>query len=147
MLIELERWYSAMSEKCDIRWQQRFSNYRKALKQMGEFLDKQNLNKLEEQGLVKAFEYTFELAWNTLKDFMEYQGISEIVGSRDAVRKAFSEDILKNGHVWMQMIESRNKTSHTYNEKTADEIVRLVKEAYHPAFCELEKTLAKRLES
>lgn len=135
-----------MSEKKDIRWQQRFSNYRKALKQMGEFLEKEELNKLEEQGLIKAFEYTFELAWNTLKDFLEYQGIGEIVGSRDAIRKAFSEGILQDGHIWMQMIESRNKTSHTYNEATADEIVRLVKESYFSAFCELEQTLAKRLE-
>jgi nucleotidyltransferase substrate binding protein (TIGR01987 family) len=133
-----------MSDKKDIRWEQRFSNYRKALKQMGEFLNKQELNKLEEQGLVKAFEYTFELAWNTLKDFLEYQGISEIVGSRDTLRTAFSEELVSDGRVWMRMIESRNKTSHTYNEKTAAEIVQAVKEQYYPAFCELGKTLAKR---
>jgi len=135
-----------MNEKQDIRWQQRFSNYRKALKQMGEFLDKKNLNRLEEQGLIKAFEYTFELAWNTLNDFLEYQGFTELVGSRDAVRQSFSEGILSDGRVWMRMIESRNKTSHTYNEETAAEIVRLVKDSYHSAFLELEKTLAKRLE-
>ena len=133
-----------MSEKKDIRWQQRFSNYRKALKKMSEFLEKEELNKLEEQGLIKAFEYTFELAWNTLKDFLEYQGIGEVVGSRDSIRKAFSEGLLQDGHIWMQMIESRNKTSHTYNEATADEIVRLVKESYYSAFCELERVLAKR---
>jgi nucleotidyltransferase substrate binding protein (TIGR01987 family) len=136
-----------MSEKKDIRWQQRFSNYRKALKQMGGFLEKQNLNKLEEQGLVKAFEYTFELAWNTLKDFLEYQGFSEMVGSRDSIRKAFSEQILNDGHVWMRMIESRNKTSHTYNEETAREIVKDVQTQFFPAFCELEQTLMKRLGS
>ncbi len=134
-----------MNEKNDIRWEQRFSNYKKALKQMGEFLKEPALNKLEEQGLVKAFEYTFELAWNTLKDFLEYQGISGIIGSRDAIRKAFSEGIVKDGHVWMQMIESRNKTSHTYNEVTAKEIVKDVQSQYYPAFCELEQTLAKRM--
>lgn len=135
-----------MSNEKDIRWEQRFSNYRKALKQMGEFLDKQELNKLEEQGLVKAFEYTFELAWNTLKDFLEYQGFPGIIGSRDALRTAFSEEVVADGHVWMRMIESRNKTSHTYNEKTADEIVQAVTEQYYPAFCELEQTLVKRLD-
>jgi nucleotidyltransferase substrate binding protein (TIGR01987 family) len=134
-----------MNEKNDIRWEQRFSNYKKALKQMGEFLKEPELNKLEEQGLVKAFEYTFELAWNTLKDFLEYQGISGIIGSRDAIRKAFSEEVIKDGHVWMQMIESRNKTSHTYNEVTAKEIVKDVQSQYYPAFCELEQTLAKRM--
>jgi nucleotidyltransferase substrate binding protein (TIGR01987 family) len=134
-----------MSDKKDIRWQQRFSNYRKALGQMREFLKKEDLNKLEEQGLVKAFEYTFELAWNTLKDFLEYQGFSEIVGSRDAIRMAFSEGVIKDGHTWMRMIESRNKTSHTYNQKTADEIVKDTKVLFYPAFCELEQTLAKRI--
>jgi nucleotidyltransferase substrate binding protein (TIGR01987 family) len=133
-----------MSEQKDIRWEQRFSNYRKALRQMGEFFEKQELNKLEAQGLVKAFEYTFELAWNTLKDFLEYQGVSDLVGSRDTIRKAFSEKLLNDGHVWMRMIESRNKTSHTYNEETAREIVQDVKTLFYPAFCELEQTLSKR---
>jgi len=100
----------------------------------------------EEQGLVKAFEYTYELAWNTLKDFLEYQGIGEIVGPRDAFRKAFSEGVVPDGRVWMRMIESRNKTSHTYNEETAREIVDSVQAEFYPAFCELEKTLISRLE-
>jgi len=134
-----------MSENQDIRWQQRFSNYQKALAQLGEFIEKAELNRLEEQGLVKAFEYTYELAWNTLKDFLEYQGIVEIVGSRDAFRRAFAEGVLEDGRVWMRMIESRNKTTHTYNEETAKEIVESVRSEFHPAFCELEQVLAKRL--
>lgn len=133
-----------MSEKNDIRWQQRFSNYQKALAQMKEFFEQPQLNRREEQGLVKAFEYTYELAWNTLKDFLEYQGLGEIVGSRDAFRKAFSEGVVKDGHVWMRMIESRNKTSHTYNEETAKEIVESVRSEFYPAFCELEQTLEAR---
>ncbi|MEL6815037.1 MAG: nucleotidyltransferase substrate binding protein, partial [Cyanobacteria bacterium J06598_3] len=70
----------------DIRWQQRFSSYQKALAQLTEFIDKGNLNKLEEQGLIKAFEYTYELAWNTLEEYLSYQGIQDITGSRDAFR-------------------------------------------------------------
>lgn len=135
-----------MSEQQDIRWQQRFSNYQKALAQMKEFFEQPRLNRREEQGLIKAFEYTYELAWNTLKDFLEYQGIGEIVGSRDTFRKAFSEGVVTDGHVWMRMIESRNKTTHTYNEQTAQEIVEDVRAEYFPAFCELEKTLVSRLE-
>jgi nucleotidyltransferase substrate binding protein (TIGR01987 family) len=136
-----------MSEKKDIRWQQRFSNYQKALARLKEFFEQPQLNRREEQGLVKAFEYTYELAWNTLKDFLEYQGVGEIVGSRDAFRKAFSEGVLEDGHVWMRMIQSRNTTSHTYNEQTAQEIVEAVRVDYFPAFCALEKTLSLRLEA
>jgi len=133
-----------MSENTDIRWQRRFSNYRKALSQLTEVVNQAELNKFEEQGLVKAFECTFDLAWNTLKDFLEYQGISDIVGSRDAIRIAFSEGIIEDGHVWMRMIESRNKTTHTYNEATAKEIVAAVKTQFHSAFCELERELVRR---
>ncbi|AKJ65539.1 nucleotidyltransferase substrate binding protein [Kiritimatiella glycovorans] len=131
-----------MTEERDIRWQQRFSNYRKALNQLSEFLEQKELNKLEEQGLVKAFEYTYELAWNTLRDYLEYQGVAELIGSRDTFRKAFSEGLFSDGHVWMKMIESRNRTSHTCNEAAAREIVHDVRTEFHPAFLDLEQTLA-----
>ena len=134
-----------MSEKQDIRWQQRFSNYQKALQQLKEVVALEHPNRFEEQGLVKAFEFTYELAWNTLKDFLEYQGISEIIGSRDAFRKAFSEGVVGDGAVWMRMIESRNRTAHTYNEATARDIAEDVRSEFCPAFCELEQTLSLRL--
>jgi nucleotidyltransferase substrate binding protein (TIGR01987 family) len=134
-----------MSEKQDIRWEQRFSNYQKALQQLKEVVALDNPNKFEEQGLVKAFEFTYELSWSTLKDFFEYQGISEIVGSRDAFRRAFSEGIVSDGAVWMRMIESRNKTSHTYNETTARDIAEDVRSEFYPAFHELEVILTQRL--
>jgi nucleotidyltransferase substrate binding protein (TIGR01987 family) len=136
-----------MNSKKDIRWQQRFSNYRKALTQLKEVVELKHPNKFEEQGLVQAFEFTYELAWNTLKDFLEYQGISEVVGSRDAFRKAFSAGLVSDGAVWMRMIESRNRTTHTYNESTAREIADDVRNAFIIAFCELEQTLEHRLES
>lgn len=134
-----------MSEKKDIRWQQHFSNYQKALQQLGEVVALDNPNKFEEQGLVQAFEFTYELAWNTLKDFLEYQGVSEIIGSRDAFRKAFSEEIVSDGAVWMRMIESRNRTTYTYNQATARSIAEDVRSEFYPAFCELEKMLETRL--
>ena len=109
-----------MSE--DIRWKQRFSNFNKALGQLQKFIDKGELSELEEQGLIKAFEYTYELAWNTIKDFLEFSGQSDIYGSRDAIRKGFQLGLIKNGDGWMDMLKSRNKTSHTYNEETAREI-------------------------
>ena len=125
----------------DIRWIQRFSNYRKALAQLQKFIDKKTLSDLEEQGLIKAFEYTYELAWNTLKDYLLYQGDVTIIGSRDAIRTAFSVGIIENGEVWMSMLQDRNRTSHTYNETTADEIAASVIGDYWTEFLALEKKL------
>ena len=125
----------------DIRWEQRFSNYRKALSQLQKFIDKGELSDLEKQGLVKAFEYTFELAWNSLKDFLEYSGQTEIYGSRDAIRKAFELDLIADGENWMNMLVSRNQTSHTYNEETADEICQAVINVYYSLFLGLEAKL------
>lgn len=118
----------------DIRWKQRFSNYRKAFEQLTEFIEKGDLNKFEEQGLIQAFEYTFELAWNVMKDYFEYQGEQTITGSRDAFRLAFKRGLISNGELWMDMITSRIKSSHTYHEETAEEIVRKVKEEYFDLF-------------
>ncbi len=124
-----------MSE--DIRWKQRFSNFNKALSQLQKFIDKGKLSELEEQGLIKAFEYTYELGWNTIKDFLEFSGQSDIYGSRDAIRKAFQLGIIKDGDGWMDMMKSRNKTSHTYNEDTAKEITHAVVTIYYDLFIQL----------
>ena len=127
----------------DIRWHQRFSNYRKALAQLEKFIIKGELSDLEEQGLIKAFEYTYELAWVTLKNYLEYQGISNIVGSRDAIREAFSNNLTNDGEGWMKMISSRNLTAHSYNEATAGEIAEAIVNSYFDLF----KTLESKLEN
>lgn len=129
----------------DIRWEQRFSNYSKALAQLQKFIDKGNLSELEKQGLIKAFEYTFELAWKTLKDFLEQRGQVDIYGSRDAIRKAFETGLIEDGESWMDMIQSRNRTSHTYNEETAEEICRAVTGVYHNLFIVLSAKLREFL--
>lgn len=129
------------SDNKDIRWEQRFLNYRKALSQLQKFIDKGNLTDLEEQGIIKAFEYTYELAWNTLKDYLEYQGKTNIVGARDSFREAFQDGIISNGEIWMDMLSSRNKTSHTYNEETAKEINNAIVNIYFQLFKSLEKQL------
>lgn len=122
----------------DIRWKQRFSNYQKALAQLNEFLSLQNPSKFENQGLIKAFEYTYELAWNTIKDFYEYQGESNIQGSRDAIRLAFKRGLIQDGETWMNMIQSRIDTSHTYNESTAQKVIDDIYKLYIPLFNSLE---------
>ena len=130
-----------ISDNKDIRWEQRFVNYQKALSQLQKFINKGELSELEEQGLVKAFEYTYELAWTTLKDFLEYRGQTDIYGSRDAIRKAFQLNLIDDGESWMDMLKSRNITSHTYNKETAEEICQAVKDVYHSLFQKLETRL------
>ena len=121
----------------DIRWEQRLANYHKALAQLQKFIDKGTLSELEKQGLIKAFEYTYELAWNTIKDFLEYQGQTDIYGSRDALRKAFELGLIDDGEGWMDMLKRRNATSHTYNEETAEEICTAVVNVYYQLFRQL----------
>jgi nucleotidyltransferase substrate binding protein (TIGR01987 family) len=125
-------------ENKDVRWQQRFKNYLKAFSQLELFVEKgESLNHLEQQGLIKAFEYTYELAWNTIKDFYYEQGEADIQGSRDAIRLAFKRGLIVNGEVWMDMLKDRNRTSHSYNEEIAKEIVKNILEKYHLLFKEL----------
>ncbi|GAB4516770.1 MAG: nucleotidyltransferase substrate binding protein [Allomuricauda sp.] len=109
----------------DIRWHQRLNNYNKALSQLNkavEIANERELTDLEQQGLIQSFEFTHELAWNVMKDYFYYQGNTEIRGSRDATREAFKFNLIRHGDIWMDMIVSRNKTSHTYDEDTASEI-------------------------
>jgi nucleotidyltransferase substrate binding protein (TIGR01987 family) len=127
-----------MASSEDIRWLQRFSNFRKALGQLKKFVLKGELSEMEEQGLIKAFEYTYELAWNTLKDYLEYQGILDVTGSRDTIREAFKLNLIGNGGQWMEMLISRNLTSHSYNQETADEIASAVINTYFGLFKDLE---------
>ena len=125
----------------DIRWVQRFSNFKKALSQLSKFVDKGDaLNELEEQGLIKAFEYTYELAWNCIKDFYENQGESDIQGSRDAINLAHQRGLIDDGKRWMGMMKDRNRTSHSYNEETAEEIAGNILNEYYTKFIALEKT-------
>ena len=125
----------------DIRWLQRFQNYQKALAQLTQAVDlssQRALSKLEQQGLIQGFEYTHELAWNTLKDFLETRGAAEIFGSRDTTRAAFTAGLIDQGEVWMQMIQSRNQSTHTYNEEMMTQIVTAVIQTYMAEFAKLQ---------
>lgn len=123
--------------KKDVRWVQRFNNYCQAFAQLTKFIEKKDLNELERQGLIQSFEYNFELAWNTIKDFYENQGETNIHGSRDAFRLAFQRGLIKNGDTWMNMIKSRALTTHTYNEATAKKIEEEILKYYFAEFREL----------
>lgn len=124
----------------DIRWKQRFSNYTRAFQSLTEAValsQQRELSALEQQGLIQSFEFTHELAWKMLKDYLEYQGVSNIVGSRDASRVAFQNALIQDGEVWMQMIAARNQTSHTYNLKVAQSVVESILNRFYPAFNQL----------
>ena len=125
----------------DIRWLRRFQNYQKAFTQLTQAVDlsrQRALSKLEQQGLIHEFEYTHELAWNTLKDFLETRGAAEIFGSRDTTRAAFTAGLIDQGEVWMQMIQSRNQSTHTYNEEMMTQIVTAVIQTYMAEFTKLQ---------
>jgi nucleotidyltransferase substrate binding protein (TIGR01987 family) len=128
---------SIMARDPDVRWRQRFENFKQALAQLlsAAALSRQReLSKLEQQGLIQAFEFTHELAWNTLKDFLESRGAINLYGSKDATREAFAKGLIEDGDQWMAMIQSRNRTTHTYNEETADEIAKAILSHYVPEF-------------
>ncbi|CZG72860.1 TPA: nucleotidyltransferase [Legionella pneumophila] len=121
----------------DVRWQQRLNNYASALQQLSlavNLAQTRPLSDLEKQGLIQTFEFTHELAWNVMKDYFFFQGNSAITGSRDATRESFNKGLIKEGEIWMEMIKSRNQTSHTYNQSVADEIVKNIINSYHTSF-------------
>jgi nucleotidyltransferase substrate binding protein (TIGR01987 family) len=126
----------------DIRWIQRFENYKKALKQFNDAVDlskARELSLLEKQGLIQAFEFTHELAWNLLKDYLEYQGYQDVKGSRDAIREAFKIGIIENGELWMETIKARNITSHAYDEEIVRKAVKTIIDDYSEIFNNLSK--------
>lgn len=132
----------------DIRWQQRFSNYKKALiklKQAVEIMSKKvehsdEVDELLQEGLIQRFEHTHELAWKVMKDYAEYQGYTDIRGSRDAIRKALEIGLIADKQ-WMETIEDRNLTSHNYNNDIAAEIYENIMQTYYPLFCLFENKM------
>lgn len=132
----------------DIRWLQRLQNFSKAQAQLDEamaLMQAGSLSELERLGVIQAFEYTYELGWNTLKDYLIWQGITDIVGSRDAIREGFRRGVLADGQGWMDMLIDRNRTSHTYNEEIAESILQNIQQRHHPLLKALEETLLERV--
>ena len=114
----------------DIRWQQRFVNFNKAFSQLDRFVQKESLSEMEGQGLIKAFEYTYELAWKTLQDLLKDKGYLNILGPKPVIEQSFQDGYITDGKDWMRMHKSRNLTSHTYDETTALEIIKGIRSSY-----------------
>jgi nucleotidyltransferase substrate binding protein (TIGR01987 family) len=126
----------------EVRWRQRYQNYRQALSRLSDAvaLSRQRpLSELEQQGLIQAFEFTHELAWNVLKDYLEEQGVAGVIGSRNASREAFKNGLIPDGQTWMDMIHDRNLSSHTHHTEVAAQIVQRVLTRFHPALVAMER--------
>lgn len=150
-----------MKSDKDIRWEQRFNNFEKAFHKLDEAVtrikeeygeDSKSVDEdsffigfdIIKEGLIQRFEYTHELAWNVMKDFLEEVGELKMYGSKDATKEAFSAELIDDGEIWMEMIKSRNKTTHTYNQETADEIFQKIMYSYHPAFTAFKKLMESK---
>lgn len=135
----------------DIRWIQRFKNYRKALARLTQAVEivgekihwEIEVDNLLKEGLVQRFEYTHELAWKVMKDYAEYQGPTDITGSRDAIRHALKIGLI-NDEKWMDSIADRNLTSHNYDEDTAEKIIENIVKIYYPLFVEFDNVMLKK---
>ena len=122
----------------DVRWKQRFQNYTKALNDLTAEVGiraSRTLSRMEEKGLIQSFEMTHELAWNVLKDYLaEEGGTTGLLGSKDTTREAFKRGLIEEGEIWMNMIKSRNLTSHVYDEGTARKIADDICDRFHACF-------------
>ena len=127
----------------EIRWIQRFENFKKAnenLNQVTECIKNNGIDKIYTMALIQAFEMAFELAWKTIKDYLEYNG-TKTDTPRNAIKEAFSANLIVEGQKWIDMMEARNKTSHTYKEEFANQIVQEILNIYTQILSDLEKKL------
>lgn len=130
------------------RWVQRFENYKQALINFEETVDcikKEGLSKIYTMALIQAFEIVFELAWKTIKDYLEFSGIT-VNTPREVIKEAFSVNIITDGQMWINMMEARNKTSHTYKEEFAKELCQDILNNYAQKFIDLEFFLEGKID-
>ena len=121
-----------MADAKKIRWQQRFQNLQHAFAQLQKGLAIVRPNDVEKQGIIQSFEFTFELAWKTLKDYLESESVV-VQFPRDTIKEAFHYQLVADGDVWMDMLEKRNQMAHTYDEAAAARSIALIRESYAPA--------------
>lgn len=133
----------------DIRWIQRFENFDRAVARLAEPVSRglEDLSELEQEGTVQRFEYVLELAWKTLKDYLQHQGTTiEPVTPRSVIEEAFAAKILRDGHVWIDMFDHRNLLSHTYDASTFERAVTEIIQRYYPAIAEVHAWLRERIQ-
>lgn len=129
----------------DIRWQQRFSQFQKAFSLLQSAIALEHPNVIERAGLIQFFEMAFELSWKLLKDYQNAQGFN-IQSPREAIKQAFQSGLIMQGHAWMDALEDRNLTTHTYNEQTAEQVEQAIRQTYYPLLLDLQAIFLARLE-
>ena len=128
----------------DIRWKQRFENFERAFNHLKEAKERVTDDWLQAAGLIQTFEFTFELSWKTLKDFMELKG-ETVKFPRDVIKTAFQKDLIEDAHTWIAMLDKRNELAHTYNDEQATAAVKLIRETYFPCIQQVYSTLKNQL--
>ena len=129
----------------EIRWKQRFQNLEKSLGFLEQAISIEDPDIIQKAGLIQFFEISFELTWNVMKEYLEEQGFQDIRSPRDTIKKAFETELITNGHIWLQTLQNRNLTSHTYDEETADRVVKEISTIYHPLLKEVYNKLKPEL--
>jgi nucleotidyltransferase substrate binding protein (TIGR01987 family) len=130
----------------DVRWKQRYESFRRSVENLQEALSTEQPNKLERQGIIKAFELCYELAWKTLQDYLAELGYEGITGPKPVIRQAFEAGLLQDGELWRAIHRARNESAHVYNEDTARDLERRIRRDYTPALATLRAKLAERYE-
>ena len=136
--------YLIRMERKDIRWKQRFQNFEKSLHYLETAMAIKDPDIIQKAGMIQFFEMSFELAWNTVKDYLEEQGFTEVRSPRSALKKGFETGLLKDGHSWMQLVDDRNITAHAYDEKTVAKVEALIHEKYYPLLKDLHDALRQK---
>ena len=121
----------------DIRWKQRYANFSLAVGNLAASLRLEEPDIFQRAGMIQFFEMSFELAWKTLKDYLEYQGVQDIKSPRAVIKKAFEIGVVQDGETWLRGLEDRNMTAHTYDETSAREVEKLIRETYFPLLARL----------
>ena len=132
----------------EVRWHYRFRNFSRAFGRLQHALQEgaKALNELEQEGVIQRFEYTFELAWNTLKDYLEYDGVVLTSATPRAVlRKAYQAKLISDGERWIDMLTDRNRMSHMYDSDTFEAIIKEIEERYVERFHELHSRLSREI--
>ena len=128
------------------RWQQRLEDFEKASARLDEGLDREAFEELEKDGVVQRFEFTFELAWKTLKDYLEDHGVVDVNNPKNVLRKAFQENLFIDDALWLRMLDDRNSLSHVYKQEMSAIIFENIKNDYAQALRDLVLTLKKEIE-
>jgi nucleotidyltransferase substrate binding protein (TIGR01987 family) len=113
----------------EVRWKQRFQNFEQAISNLVEAVNKKNLSDLEKAGVIKFYEFTFELAWKTVKDYLEEKDVT-VKFPRDTIKEGFLYEIINDGDIWLDMLEKRNLMSHTYSKANAELAYSLIVDEY-----------------